>query len=159
MRVAKTTGEPDDVPGLHHAGGEPHLLREIMRTHQALVSVFTRKVGVPGARLVLLRVLAKCHPDAVGIVDLARRLGVNAAAVTRQVKDLEEKGMVARSHDNHDRRRSLVKLTSKGLRTFRQIHERSHEFERSLGAKVAAKDMATAARVLAEVRTALEGLR
>ena len=76
MPVTRTTGEPDDVPGLHHAGGEPHLLREIMRTHQALVSVFTRKVGVPGARLVLLRVLAKCHPDAVGIVEIARRLGV-----------------------------------------------------------------------------------
>ena len=33
---------------LHHTGDEPHLLREIMRTHQAVLNVFSRQVGMPG---------------------------------------------------------------------------------------------------------------
>ena len=38
---------------LHHAGDEPHLLREIMRTQQAVINVFSRQVGMPAARLAL----------------------------------------------------------------------------------------------------------
>ena len=71
---------------LHHTGDEPHLLREIMRTHQAVLNVFSRKVGMPAAQLTLMRLLAICHPEAVGIMEIARQLGINAAAVSRQVK-------------------------------------------------------------------------
>ncbi|MBI1854260.1 MAG: MarR family transcriptional regulator [Chloroflexi bacterium] len=44
--------------GLSHSGGESHLLREIVRTQQVLMATFSREVGLPMARLGLMRLLA-----------------------------------------------------------------------------------------------------
>lgn len=148
-----------DIPELHHAGGESHLLREIMRTHQVLLSVFSRQVGMPASRLALLRLLENCRPNELGILDIARRLGINAAAVTRQVKEMEEEHLVTRRGDPQDGRRSYVRLTADGRREFEEVHERGHEFERSLTDGIGEDDISTATRVLVQLRTALDGLR
>jgi DNA-binding MarR family transcriptional regulator len=146
------------VLDLHHTGDEPHLLREIMRTQQAVLNVFSRQVGMPAARLALMRLLAACHPEAVGIMWIARQLGINAAAVTRQVKAMENGRLVERCGDARDGRRSHIKLTPDGLRVFQQLHERAHAFEQALSTAVSAEDMATTVRVLVHVRAALEAL-
>jgi DNA-binding MarR family transcriptional regulator len=150
---------PEQVSELHHSGDEPHLLREIMRAHHALLNVFSRQVGMPAARLALMRLLAISHPEALGIMDMARRLGINAAAVTRQVKEMEREHLVDRLADDRDARRNHVKLTADGLRIFQQLHERAHEFERGLSALIDPEAIATTARVLVRLRTALEELR
>ena len=144
---------------LHHAGDEPHLLREIMRTQQAVINVFSRQVGMPAARLALMRLLASCHPQAVGIMWIARQLGVNAAAVTRQVKAMENERLVERRPDARDGRRIHVKLTADGANLFLQLHERAHTLERALGTAVSAEDLAAAVRVLGQVRAVLEALQ
>jgi DNA-binding MarR family transcriptional regulator len=144
---------------LHHSGDEPHLLREIMRTHQEVLNVFSGQVGMPAARLALMRFLAIRHPEAVGIMEIARQLGINAAAVTRQVKVMESEQLVERCGDARDGRRSYVNLTIDGLRIFQQLHERGHAFEQALTSAVSAEDMAAAVRVLVNVRAALEALR
>jgi DNA-binding MarR family transcriptional regulator len=149
----------DGILDLHHAGDEPHLLREIMRAQQAVLNVFSRQVGMPAARLALMRLLAIRHPEAVGIMDIARQLGINAAAVTRQVKVMESERLVERCADARDGRRSYVNLTVDGLRIFQQLHERAHAFEQALSTEVSAEDMAAAVRVLGHVRAALEALR
>lgn len=143
---------------LHHAGDEPHLLREIMRTQQAVINVFSRQVGMPAARLALMRLLASCHPQAVGIMWIARQLGVNAAAVTRQVKAMENERLVERRPDARDGRRIHVKLTADGATLFLQLHERAHTLERALGTAVSAEDLAATVRVLGQVRAVLEAL-
>jgi DNA-binding MarR family transcriptional regulator len=143
---------------LRHEGDEPHLIREIIRTHQAVLNVFSRQVGMPAARLALMRLLASCHPEAVGIMWIARQLGINAAAVSRQVKVMKNERLVERCADARDARRSHVKLTADGLRIFQQLHERAHAFERDLSTSVSAADMATTVRVLVHVRAALEAL-
>ena len=143
----------------HHTGDESHLLREIMRTHQVLLSVFSRQVGMPASRLSLMRLLAISQPEGVGIMWIARQLGINAAAVTRQVKAMEEERLVERCADARDARRSYVKLTADGLKIFRELHDRAHTFERALGSTVSPEDMAAAIRVLGHVRAALETLQ
>lgn len=143
----------------HHEGDEPHLLREVMRVHQILLNVFSRQVGMPASRLALMRSVAVCGPENIGIMEIARRLGVDAAAVTRQVKEMESEGLVDRVGDARDGRRSNVRLTPDGLRVFEQVHERAHEFERELGSVVDSDDIATAVRVLSQLRGALESLR
>ena len=158
---AVTTQQPSSnitIP-LRHEGDEEHFLREVLHAYQAVVSVFARQVGMPAARLTLMRLLATYAPDEPGVVEIARRLGVNPAAVTRQVAALEMEGLVARRQDSSDGRRTQVRLTTKGRRLIRQIHERAHEFERSLSSTVSAEDIATAARVLTSVRVAAERLR
>lgn len=149
----------DEIHDLHHTGDEPHLFREIMRTHQAVLNVFSRQVGMPAARLALMRLLAIRHPEPVGIMEIARQLGINAAAVTRQVKEMENERLVERCADARDGRRSYVNLSPDGLKIFQQVHERGHAFEQALTTALGAEDIAAAVRVLVHVRAALETLR
>ena len=140
---------------LRHRGDEPHLLREILRTYQVLMSGFTRRTGMPASRFALMRFVALAEGD-VGITEIARRLGINPAAVTRQVQDLERDGLIRRRADGKDGRRCRIGLSPKGRRTFEEIHERTHELERSLSAVIGAGEMRDAAAVLAKLRTFLE---
>jgi DNA-binding MarR family transcriptional regulator len=142
----------------HHAGDEPHLLREVFRTYQALMAGFSRKTGMPASRFALMRLLALAESD-LGVMDISRQLGVNAAAVTRQVKELENEALARRRTDPRDGRRSYVGLTSRGERLFEEIHQRTHELERSLSSVLGAEEMRGAAVVLAKLRTFIEGHR
>ena len=118
---------------------------------------FSRVIGMPASRLGLLRLLAVAEAD-LGVMDLARQLGVNAAAVTRQVQELERERLVRRRADPKDGRRSYVSLSPKGQRLLKEIHDRSHELERSMSSVIGAEEMATAKTVLAKLRD-FEGLR
>jgi len=150
---AKPVPHPKDV---RHRGDEPHLLRDIVRTHQVLMAGFSRGVGVPAARFALMRLLLNADRD-IGIMDLARQLGINAAAVTRQVQEMESEGLVRRRPDPRDKRRHYLKLTPKGLRLFGQIHDRTHELERKLSAVITAEEMAACTQTLAKLRALVEG--
>jgi DNA-binding MarR family transcriptional regulator len=141
----------DNFP-LVHTGGETHILKEIFRAHHALLMVFTRKVGIPASRMAVVRMIAVAHPEALGVMDIARRLGINAAAVTRQVSELEGEGLVIRKTDLSDSRKSLIKLSPKGLRIARKYHERMHEFERELVGHMQQGEIETAVRVLSQIQ-------
>jgi len=120
---------------------------------------FTREVGMPSSRLALMRILANPLSDAVGIMDLSRRLGVNAAAITRQVKEMENEGLLMRRPDARDGRRSYVKLSAKGLKMFKNIHNRSLDLQRMLALHINSKEMKAATNVLGRLRRVIEGLR
>jgi DNA-binding MarR family transcriptional regulator len=143
---------------LHHRGDEPHLLRDIVRTHQVLMARFSRAVGMPAARFAVVRLLVGADRD-IGIMDLARQLGINAAAVTRQVQEMESEGLVRRRADPRDKRRHYLTVSPKGLRLFGQIHDRTHALERRLSAVITAEEMTAATQTLAKLRAFLEGLR
>lgn len=142
----------------HHRGDEAHLLREIVRTHQVMMRSFSRHLGMPASQLALLRVLATTEDD-VGIMDLARVLGINAAAVTRQVQEMEKEGWIRRRPDRRDRRRQYVNLSAKGKKTFEEIHGRSHRLERALSEVVTATEATTAVQILTRVREFIEKYR
>jgi len=143
---------------LHHRGDETHLLREIFRTYQVLMSGFARQTGMSASRFGLMRILAVVEKNA-GITDLARRLGINPAAVTRQVQDMEREGLVRRHSDSKDGRRSYVSLSPKGKRLFEQIHMRTHELEQALSSVLGVDEMRSAAMVLSKLRSFVESLR
>ena len=143
---------------LQHRGDEPHLLREVFRTYQVLMSGFARKTGMPASRFALMRLLASSEGD-IGITDLARQLEINPAAVTRQVQELERERLIRRRPDSRDGRRSYVRLSPKGRKLFEKIHERTHELERTLSSVLGAEEMRGAAIVLTKLRTFVEGRR
>jgi DNA-binding MarR family transcriptional regulator len=156
--ISLVDAREDVIARDHHRGDEPHLLREVVRTYQVLMSGFSRKVGVPASRFALMRLLAVSERD-VGVMDLARQLGLNAAAVTRQVRELERQRLVIRRVDPRDKRRSHIRLSPKGMRAFEEIHERTHEIERSLASVLGAREMRDAAAVLAKLRAFVESAR
>ncbi len=141
-----------------HRGDEPHLLREVLRTYQVLMSGFGRATGMPASRFLLMRLLAAAEAG-VGVTDLARQLGINAAAVTRQVQELEREGLILRRADQRDGRRSYVSLSAKGRRVCEAIHERTHELEGALAAAIGAEELRAAAAVLTKLRAFVEGRR
>jgi len=140
---------------LRHHGDEPHLLREVLRTYQVLMAGFARHTGMPASRFALMRLLALSERG-IGLAELARRLGINPAAVTRQVQELEAGHLVKRRADARDGRRSYVTLSPKGRRLFEEIHQRTHELERSLSSALGTEEMDSAAATLANLRAFLE---
>ncbi|MBI1751214.1 MAG: MarR family transcriptional regulator [Acidobacteria bacterium] len=142
--------------GLSHSGGESHLLREIVRTQQVLMATFSREVGLPMARLGLMRLLAVSDRD-LGVMDLARLLNINAAAVTRQVRELEREGLATRSTDARDGRRSHITLSKKGAILFSKFHNRSHQLEAALARQLNPDELAATIRVLGQLREFLGG--
>ncbi len=145
-----------DLQGMRKHGDEPHLLRDLYRTSQALFNNLSRIVGISASKLALLRLLAIDLPQGAGTMELARRLGVNAAAVSRLIKEMEEQKWFRCRPDPSDRRRSQVSLSAKGQRLFLQIHERVHEFESSMQQKLTPQDIETAIKVLSEIRDTVE---
>jgi DNA-binding MarR family transcriptional regulator len=144
---------------LHAAGEQEHLLQEIVRTNQVLINGFSRAVGMPVSRLLLMRELANAPAAGIGVLKIARQLGINAAAVTRLVKQMEQQGFIKRRADGKDRRRSYLTLSAKGARTCAQLHAHGHELERSLSSVISSEDAAVAVRVLGAVRISLGKLQ
>jgi DNA-binding MarR family transcriptional regulator len=154
-RKSRKTGHPAELTD--HAG--PHLFQEIVRTHQVLIGTFSLEVGISAARMGVLRQLSSGEDGSMGVVDLARALGVTPAIVTRQVQELESEGLLRRRNPSRDRRRSQLHLTTRGRRAFARLHERAHELQTRLLDGLRDEEIATACRVLSSLRMAIETQR
>ncbi|MCX4746777.1 MarR family transcriptional regulator [Kitasatospora sp. NBC_01287] len=85
----------------------------------------------------------------VRVTDVGAHFGVGKATISRQIKALEELGLVARESDPLDGRVSLVSLTEDGARRYWRAHEhRIASFRAMLGAWEPA-ELAQFARLLA----------
>jgi DNA-binding MarR family transcriptional regulator len=81
--------------------------------------------------ITLLRAIDKHGP--VRVSDLAAWQGVDKSTVTPQVHRLEDRGLVARQGDPHDRRAVRLSVTGLGRRTLQGMNEVGvHLFEQAL---------------------------
>ena len=140
---------------LDHTGNESHLLKELMFTHLALLNYFPKIAKMPTARFALVRMIALSDSQPIGPMEIARRLGVNAAAITRRLKEMEDEQLITRVADPEDARRSYVELTEHGRAVFEGIHQRVHGFEALLRSSLSEAEIATAVKVLAQLRESL----
>jgi DNA-binding MarR family transcriptional regulator len=97
----------DDVADL--AG---RLRTEVNRVAYNLRTPATR-LGITPTRLSALAALEK-HPDGLRSGDLAARMGVSAASMTRLVDIMLEAGWVERERDPEDQRAWLLRLAAAG---------------------------------------------
>jgi DNA-binding MarR family transcriptional regulator len=140
---------------LRHRGDESHLFREIFRTYQVLKAGFERVTGMTASRIMLMHLLAGSE-RALGIAEMADRLEIDRAAVTRLVQDLEREGLVSRHAAANDGRRSYIGLTAHGRASFERVHARTHEIERELSATLGEREVKEAALTLAKLRAVVE---
>src|SRR5918911_3140067 len=98
------------------------LLQQITRTYYELLPAFERHIGVTRARWHLLKQLFS--EAQLSQTALQQRAGVDGAAVTRQMKQLEEAGIVTRRVDPRDNRFTLVSLTPRGRQLVSGLLER-----------------------------------
>ena len=146
-----------DAGPLSHAGGESHLLRDVIQTYQVLMAAFTSAVGTSAARVPLVRLLAVAGEEGAGTAALARALGVDPAGVTRAAAALVANGLAERRPHATDGRRALFVLTPRGRQWFEEFHERMHRFEAEVCAGASTDDVRTTVEVLAAVREAAAG--
>lgn len=59
----------------------------------------------------------------LGVKEIADRLGVEQSTASRQVRPLEEQGLVGREGDPRDGRAVLLHLTDEGLRTRERVRQ------------------------------------
>jgi len=90
--------------------------------------------GTPlsGAGLNALRLIARSGP--IAGTEVARRLGVDQSTASRQIRPLEEGGLVARTADEADRRVAWLEVTDEGRAVLERIHgQRRHDLDIVLG--------------------------
>ncbi len=67
-----------------------------------------------------------CH-DGMRLSDLAAKVELDASTVSRQIKQLEDKGLVERTPDPDDGRASLIQLSNEAHRTMQAAFRRRFE--------------------------------
>lgn len=77
----------------------------------------------PGTNLYMreMHFLMAADPEQpVSITDLAQKLGVTLGAASQMATKLEKKGLIVRSPDPEDRRRTMVSMTDEGNHLYRE---------------------------------------
>ena len=78
------------------------------------------KTRLSGAGLNALRLVARSGP--IAVTEVARRLGVDQSTASRQIKPLEDAGLVSRTADTSDRRVAWLEITAEGEDVLERIH-------------------------------------
>jgi DNA-binding MarR family transcriptional regulator len=96
------------------------LARQLLRLWQhvlrgGLAQIFTEleELGLGIAQLKTLDALALCDAEPT-VKELAERLGLSLPGMSRNVDDLQRRGLLERREDEHDRRMKRLRLTDAG---------------------------------------------
>jgi DNA-binding MarR family transcriptional regulator len=132
------------------------LVQQIARTYYDILPAFERHVGMSKARWQVLALLQREGELSQAV--LQQRLRVDGAAITRQVKQLEEDGLVLRRADPHDNRFTLVVLTPAGQQIAAGMAGKRESFEALVTAGISAEDIALMRRCLQQIRDNVRSL-
>ena len=92
-----------------------HLWLVLMKAHRALSRHATKSIepsGLGQSDFAVLEVLLSKGPQKVN--DIGRRIELTSGSSTTAIDRLEARGLVAREHDDADRRARVVRLTPAG---------------------------------------------
>lgn len=146
-------------PAADEAAGREHhetLLQQIAHTYHELAAAFERHMGITRARWAILSRLWRAETATQAL--LAQQLRVDAAAITRQVKQLEREGLVVRWPDPQDNRFTVVSLTPSGRRFVEELRSARDAFEAIVTAGLSQEDVAAVRRSLDRIRENLRTL-
>lgn len=107
-----------------------NLVYEIFNLQRAVrcAAASSLREGTSAALYFVLRLVAEGECRATR---LAERLGVGAPALSRQIAELEERGLVVRSKDPEDARAQIIALTTSGADKLRSMEgQRSAVFQK-----------------------------
>ena len=130
-RLAHWTTSKDESHDLAHPHYETlplpvlllHLYRDLLRFYE-------HHLGMSQSRVMLLHELM--HTGEINQTELAQRLGIETALLTRFAKQMEASGLLSRRVDPRDNRFTLVMLTPTGKQVFQEMMLFSRELEARL---------------------------
>jgi DNA-binding MarR family transcriptional regulator len=126
------------------------LVQQIARAYFEMLPVFERYVGMSKARWGVLKQLWRAGE--LSQATLQQGLRVDGAAISRQVKQLEEEGLVLRRPDPDDNRFTLVALTDVGQQLAASLAGKRESFEALVTAGINEEDIALMQRCLQRIR-------
>jgi DNA-binding MarR family transcriptional regulator len=118
---------------------------------RALKAAGTR---VSGAGLNTLRLIVREGPLPVN--EVARRMGVDQSTASRQIRPLEDGGLVGRTEDEADRRVAWLVATADGLALVERVHGMRRDDIEFVFAEWPARDRAQLARLLDKLKQSMQ---
>ena len=109
---------------------------------------------VSGAGLNALRLIIREGPLPVN--EVARRMGVDQSTASRQIKPLEDSGLVARTADEADRRVAWLAATADGRALVERVHSMRRADTEFVLAEWSARDRAQLARLLDKFKQSMQ---
>ncbi|MGE8655849.1 MAG: MarR family winged helix-turn-helix transcriptional regulator [Achromobacter sp.] len=129
-----TTKESFDLQSWHST-----VLARLARAYHASTNGFERFTGMASTRW---RLLFLVHSKGVCTQkDLTQQIGVDPGSITRQIKLLDQDGLVARSAHPQDNRLTEVRLTAKGLATVERVRAQRAVFLQEMMKGCSAKEI------------------
>jgi DNA-binding MarR family transcriptional regulator len=102
----------------------------------------------------VLAVLAR-YPD-LSAVEVAERTAMDKVAVSRAVQSLLKARRLARTYDQGDRRRSMLRLSTSGRSVYTRVAPLALAYEKKLLATLSAADRQTLDRLMTQLLTRAE---
>ncbi len=110
---------------------ERSLLQQIGRTGRAMHAAFESEVGIALTKWRILQALSESGKRSQK--ELSAGLAMDPGLLTRQLKQMEQDGLVKRKSAKEDNRMTLVELTEEGRSLFESLQEKRTNFsEKSL---------------------------
>jgi DNA-binding MarR family transcriptional regulator len=131
-------------------------MQHLSQTYYEVITTFERFMGMSRARWAILRRLSR-EEDVTQAV-LAQSLHVDAAAITRQVKQLEAEGLVTRWPHPADNRFTVVALTTQGRNFVEERRGERDAFHEIVTTGLTLEDVAHMQRCLSHMRHNAEAL-
>jgi DNA-binding MarR family transcriptional regulator len=116
-------------PETEQAGLLPCLCAQTRRVDRLLNRIYDealRPLGINILQKSLLSNIAR-FPEGIDTAELSQRLALDRSTLTRNLKTLQQMGLVSTSQNQHDRRRRDVTLTDAGRTTVKASEPLWHE--------------------------------
>jgi len=141
---------------------EEHILQEqeienpfvvLTHLHRDMSRAFSQQMGMSFSRLLVLHEL--WHTGEISQTELASRLSMEGALLTRFAKQMEAAGLISRRVDLRDNRFTLVTLTPAGQQTLEEMGTLGDAFESQLLEGVSKEDLVSMVRAMKQIQNNL----
>ncbi|WP_246483291.1 MarR family winged helix-turn-helix transcriptional regulator [Alkalicoccobacillus gibsonii] len=139
-----------------HESTQATALFRFNEINKRLMPKFERCTGISQSRLEVIHAIYEANE--LSQKELQQRVNIDHAAITRHLKQLEEKGMVTRRKSEEDNRVTFVKMTEEGLRrVLSYCDERTH-FTEQLFKGLSEKDCDTLDQLLSQIQQNIDSI-
>lgn len=133
-KLLKLKKEPQPIEeAILNVNVASNFLREIMEK-------ICNKHGITMSQYNVLRILKGVHPEGHPRCEIITRMIERAPDTTRLIDRLEKQQLVERDRTDDDRRKSITKITKKGINVLSKIQPQLDEMMLSIGKKITDKE-------------------
>lgn len=133
------------------------IIHQLYEINKRVMPKFERCTGISQSRLELLHKLFEV--EEISQTALQKKVNIDHAAVTRHLKQLEERGTVVRRKNPDDNRVTFVRLTEEGRRRIEGYCKEKKRFIEDVLQGVSENDRSHLAELLAHIQKNVEKIQ